>query len=100
MKHTKKQRRAMADALEAALPYLWDGVSDGVSEEYICDAVWLTRRSGAPDVQREITRRLDDAVTVRSWLNCHGHIQTSHRPQEVQAYRRRWMLALIEEFRS
>jgi hypothetical protein len=98
MKHTKKERLAMADALEAALPYLWDGVSDGESEEYICDAVGQTMHSSVIDVRREIMRRLDDSITVHGWLIHRGI--SDFDTAEVQAYRRRWMLALIEEFRS
>ena len=100
MKHTKKQRLAMADALEAALPYLWDGVGNlGGSEHCICDALAETGSPAYRDAQDEIMRRLDSSITVRGWLRERGHTEWGSY-HAIQAYRRRWMLSMIEEFRS
>jgi hypothetical protein len=99
MKHTKKQRLAMADALEAALPYLWDGVSSNGAEACICNALTETGRPAYREAQDEIMRRLGCSITVRGWLKKRGYTEWRDSPA-VQAYRRRWMLALIEEFRS
>jgi hypothetical protein len=96
----------MADALEAALPYLWDGEAGGDLRRgciYICNALdrVADKSNGAEMAQREISRRLR-CSTVSTWLKFHGHASPDSLRSDptIQAYRRRWMLALIEEFRK
>jgi hypothetical protein len=108
MKHTKKERLAMADALEAGLPFLWDGLPGRLrsQETWICSALAAASArvgngKGGADARAEIRRRLAGAVTVLEWLNVRGFAQGAQFSHPaIQAYRRRWMLALIEEFRS
>jgi hypothetical protein len=101
-RYTRKEKLAMADALEKALPYLWDGFLDGGNKHaQICaclerdDSVSFEIMSRTQDL---IMDRLAPYTTAREWIICYlGYFPKDH---EIQAYRRRWMLALIKELRS
>lgn len=110
MKHTAKQRKAIAAAFRAAKPYLLTGSEHirvpGVSS-YICFALDEACRGGHIDHKTlmktigVVEQRLAPRDCVRSWLalevNTPKHLLTN---QNVQQYRHRWLHALIKEFES
>lgn len=104
MEYTKQQKRAMVQALEKAKKYLAVSADDdGRKSSYICCA--LPQNKGGDLVRKVINERLEQQPTVRSWLDIHGYLRSDYyrlseraKYAQHQAYRHRWIDALIEEF--
>lgn len=100
---------AYVSALKAAKDYL-HGPAGMRMTKYICIAldVVVDRRKALPRtvcaLQNEIHRRLDNEITVEDWLfenagvNLYWSEHSMTGRREVQAYRHRWLDALIEEY--
>lgn len=109
-KFTKKQRKEIASVFRAAKKYLWDGKSCGTKPgtwDYICFAIDDTlKKSSKPyeavaNATYVIQARLTPRGCVESWLANEANVDNSLlRPANVQAYRHRWLNALIKEFSS
>ena len=103
----KANRKKIHEALVAAKPYLWDGKQSHCETEhlYICFAIdhaedhaGLPWRCGVL-AEEEIARRLQPEIAVHSWLRYKAKIPKELLTEKnVQAYRHRWLDALIEEF--
>lgn len=107
-KFTKEQRKEIAAVFRAAKKYLWDGKAYGPnpgSWVYICFAIDETlRKSGkssqaAANATSVIQARLGSRSCIESWLAHVAKVGVSLlHPANVQAYRHRWLKALIKEF--
>jgi len=107
-KFTKEQRKEIAAVFRAAKKYLWNGRAYGPNPGnwvYICFAIDDTRRQGGKSGQAadNATSVIQDRLTPRgcvdSWLAHEAKVDVSLlHPANVQAYRHRWLNALIEEF--
>lgn len=99
---TAKERKRIELCLRNSIKNLWDGNGDlEDKEEYICFA--LDGSNADIILTREmIMSRLDHSYdTVEDWLERRGYLKMIHgrdREIQVQAYRRRWMESLLEEF--
>jgi L-amino acid N-acyltransferase YncA len=114
-----KKVNTTSGALRAAKRYLWDGTGgwdrylhDLVNRVYICDAIRkayyeeeITRKA-MRTATKLIMTRLGPCVSVGQWLDQNvgyrvrfgkGH-NAYHK--QVQAYRHRWLDALIIEYSS
>lgn len=108
--YTKTQRKEIYKQLVAAkthlvkeFPYTWEGNSD--KSEYICFAVDIAMghspgRGGTYSAKEVIMDRLGGYATVNGWLckNISGFEYATM--DDIQAYRHRWLDALIEEFKD
>ena len=114
-----KKINTTSGALRAAKQYLWDGTGgwdkylhDLYSRVYICDA--LRKAYDEEEITRKAMRtaialvmsRLAPEVSVGAWLHFNvgyrvkfGHGHNAYHKQ-VQAYRHRWLDALIIEYSS
>ena len=100
---TKAERQGIADALRAALPFLWDGKSKDSKSLYICHALMNSRHPFEKSAVRVIMNRIE--ATGHCTNNLYGWLVHAagidHKTitfQRLQAYRRAWMLELIKEF--
>ena len=114
-----KKVNTTSGALRCAKAYLWDGTGgwdkylhDLVNRVYICDAIRkaydegeITHKASIAAV-RLIMKRLSPNISVGQWLDENvgyrvrfgqGH---SAYHKQVQAYRHRWLDALIKEFET
>ena len=107
--YTDYERRHIANAFKNAKEFLWDGLGlyrPGASERYICTA--LTRAQtvspirlfGCVNARNIIAERMDNrAATLESWLSSYANVPEEQLTDEnMQAYRHRWLDALIAEF--
>lgn len=102
MTFTTEERKRIALCLRNSIKNLWDGNGDlKEKEKYICFAL----KGPNADIhltQEVIKSRLDYSCdTVDGWLERRGYLKMIHgreRDRQVQAYRHRWLDALIEEF--
>lgn len=95
------ERQKIAYALRESLPYLWNGRREAIygKSEFICFALNRTAWSGAQRVreaQKMIHSRIAPHATVECWLEAQGVKRIGQR--KLQAYRKAWMIKLIEEF--
>lgn len=101
-KYTLAERKLIADTLRKAKKYLWDGVSPPYGKNaYICYAVSDTAGNDYKLYQLVtglILNRLGNHAFVTGWLSAQGIPQEQLTKPNVQAYRKRWMNALIREF--
>jgi len=104
-----KHNVAIAAALRASKKFLArnaDEIHDCWSSnryEYICHAlerVSLDRGFAVWEACRLIHRRLYPESTVDEWLSNHGVLIEDLNEDDVQAYRHRWVDALIKELES
>lgn len=97
-KYTKKQRKQIAAALRQAKKKLpWS--KEPNARYNICYA--LSNSHGANLARGIIEDRLGDLSYVTSWLWHAGYLPAAYEDwdwTEIQAYRHRWVDALIEEF--
>ncbi len=103
-------RKQIAAAFKAAKKNLSHGGPEGYGSSYICWAIEDGNRNGdyrvteaAYAAKAVIERRLGGCVVVTEWLqeNVPGFRQAynaGNGRQLVQAYRHRWVDALIKEF--
>lgn len=111
--YTANQRAAIARALKAAKPLLWDGTGDAPDSwsnsnqvrSYICDAILSAGRIHAITGEeawaaRElIHERIDRCFSLADWLKTRAGIKASDiTPPRLQAYRHAWLDQLIAEF--
>ena len=112
-----KKVNTTSGALRAAKQYLWDGtggwaryIHDPVLRVYICDSIrkahydeHITQKA-MRTATALITKRLGQHVSVGQWLeaNVGYRIKNGHNAyhKQVQAYRHRWLDALIKELES
>lgn len=107
-KFTKEQRKEIAAVFRAAKKYLWDGhgVYLASSSVYICCAISDVYYLGGTSIQAAaanatsvIQASLGYHSCVESWLAKVAKVDVSLlNPANVQAYRHRWLDALIKEF--
>lgn len=102
---TPYERQGIADALRAALPYLWDGVSKDNKCLFICHALQQTNHPCAKAAVRVIMSRIqatcDSTDNLFGWLiTVAGIASKTITFPKLQAHRRAWMLELIKEFES
>jgi hypothetical protein len=99
--------RKTSEAFRVAKNYLNKGNQD--KTDYICAAIGdaeddkLVTIKAANHARWVIGSRLRDNATVTSWLKEQGFIpryQNSYNNKQVQAYRHRWLDALIKEFEA
>jgi hypothetical protein len=109
MNYTAEERKRIAACLRRGLDHLWDGENpDDLrddKEEFICFSLGASLGGTNADIiltREMIMSRLDnDCDTVEDWLKRRGYLDNLHgqeRDKNVQAFRRRWMKALISEF--
>ena len=114
-----KKVNTTSGALRCAKGYLWDGkggwdkyTSDLCTQVYICDSIKrayraeeITQKASIAAVKL-VTSRLAPEVSVGSWLhkNVGYQIKYGNRHnayhRQVQAYRHRWLDALIKEYEA
>jgi len=92
--------------------YLWDGISDRYCQSRgLCWSIQLSVDAGhsstvtrikAAKIKRRIERSLSQYAFVSHWLIANDYAQTVHvnNPKIMQAYRHRWLDALITEYKS
>jgi len=94
------ERQKIAYALRESLPYLWNGRHGAIygKSEFICFALNRSAWSGdrVREAQKMIHSRIAPHATVECWLEAQGVKRISQR--KLQAYRKAWMIKLIEEF--
>lgn len=97
-----------SEVFRAAKKYLNKGNQDEKTD-YICSAIGyaelddLVTARAADRARRVIGVRLDDNVSVTSWLKDRGFVPMNKSPYnnvQVQKYRHRWLNALIREFEA
>ena len=95
-----------SEMLRKAKDFLWDGVSPraGVlnTNVGICYAlICAVGRDESPRVHQEIGRRLAPYGYVDNWLHHIAGVPWEQlTPENVQAYRHRWLEHLIKEYES
>lgn len=101
MKQTERQK--IAYAIRNGLPQLRSGWgSEFGKSDYICFAIGRGRYDGMPNdagviaAQKMIHKRIAPHTVVEDWLAAQGVKRIGIR--RLQAYRKAWMLQLIEEF--
>ena len=114
-----KKVNTTSGALRAAKRYLWDGTGgwdrylhDLVNRVYICDAISkayyeeeITRKA-MRTATALVTKRISPSGSVGQWLQANVGYRVKfgkgHNAyyKQVQAYRHRWLDALIEEFNA
>lgn len=103
---TSSERRGIADALRAALPYLWDGQwpSRHGKKQFICHALDASCHPDASQTKAVIETRVmtrNGFTTMEAWLNEEAGVDQDYlTATAVQAHRHAWMLELIKEFES
>jgi hypothetical protein len=96
-------------AFAKALDHLWNGKSGGIRQtEYICHAIDRTTfniaapatERGADAARKIVSTRLGRGrATVGEWLEDVAKVPYSQLTYEnVQAYRKRWLESLAQEF--
>lgn len=95
--YTPEERKQIASALRGAKKRLRSGAETNKTP-FICWALPCSK--AGYNTRREIMRRLGGAATVKGWLQNNYHIYSGQyiSREEIQAYRHRWVDALIEEF--
>ena len=107
--YTDYERRHIASAFKNAKEFLWDGLGTCqplASERYICAAltraqtVSQIRLFGCVNARNIIAERMNSrARTLELWLSIRANVPTEQLSDEnMQAYRHRWLDALIAEF--
>ena len=98
MKYTKQQRRDLHKAFKAAEPFLDRPM-------FLCWALEIAYTAG--NIGREqvnlaknlIEHRIRPHITVCGWLRTSAGVPNKElTPTTIQAYRKRWLASLIEEF--
>lgn len=96
-----------SEILRKAKKYLWNGTSKTVSREALCLALWDAACLSTPadrarigKVMNRISRALHKQSYVHGWLVAKGHATYAqiNNPKLIQAYRHRWLNALIAEY--
>lgn len=93
----KRDRRGIAAAFRAAKALLWNGRGQFKYPSMICAALWMTDSANANEAAHVIRMRLGNHLSVEDWL-CANGIANRIDDREAQAYRHRWLDALIAEF--
>lgn len=107
--YTDYERRHIANAFRIAKELLWDGLGPcrpWASERYICTALAVAqtvspiRLFGCVNAKNIIAERMGSSVvTLESWLSSYANVPEEQLTDEnMQAYRNRWLDALIAEF--
>ena len=88
--------------------FLWDGVEHDYNKyRRICSAIGATLELGvltlkeAEELAWQITEALLPYTSVDGWLESNGYLENlpcESRNQQVQAYRRRWLKHLCEQY--
>jgi len=92
-------RQSIAAAIKAGLPYLWNGRGDFYStakQDFVCFAVRHGSHPASDAARSMIAERIHPYSTVDDWLEEQGVKNITDR--KLQAYRKAWMLSMIEEF--
>ena len=107
-----------SEVFKQAKPYLWDGnkqTAYGRNTSYICHAIdlasyaddWRNARWKAPYKRAKIIihQRIAPHYDLENWIR--ANVKGSHKvlnkaggAKQLQAYRHRWLDALIKEFES
>lgn len=107
MKLTKEERLAVGEAFKAAKKYLYSGKGDmgPKHRNHICYSLVLAQNynmnlaDAAFTAMDIVSSRLGKSSTVTSWLNKQKEVNPDDMTtKNIQAYRHRWLDALIEEF--
>ncbi len=69
-----------------------------IVDTYICWALGCTYKRGVGLARYVILDRLGDYTSVGEWLSDKGFVTDDTPLAEIQAYRLRWVNALIDEF--
>lgn len=110
-KYTKEERKQILKALKVALQLLWNGKSAYAfnKEDGICDAIYLARLDGQinRDEHMLAVNMIADRIGspgwyVTDWLRLKRGIaeELLQNKVQVQRYRKRWLKAMIKEFRK
>ena len=109
MKHTKTQRKKIAEAFKLALAYLPDNITPCHASPFVCDAICSTSDYDSAELARDvISNRIDDAFSVESWLKSQSDAIADavrydvlcNNGYKLQAYRKAWLQSLITEFEA
>lgn len=103
MSYSLQERKAIAAALRAAKPLLWDGGSakagPGRKSAFICNALEFSGHPASAQAQAMILSRLGGKDSINTWLwQCAGVPLEQLTPERVQPYRHQWLDRLIAEF--
>lgn len=104
---TRTERKQIAAAFRACLPYLWNGSEPFTvwKEEFICYALEATDERYSEQARRIVSDRIGGGpyCTLNDWLilkiGKERYIKEV-TPKRMQAYRRAWVRKLIKEFES
>ena len=98
MKYTKQQRRDLHKAFKAAESYLEE-------QSFLCWAVVAAYEAGKITESQQnlaknlIEHRIHPHHTVGNWLHSSVGVPNEElTPTAMEAYRKRWLASLIEEF--
>lgn len=102
---TRTERKQIAAALRACLPYLWDGKGKCPNHKarFICTALEGSRHEHSRAAQDVATYRLRGRYTLNDWLKeqlGYKRYRAEVTDRRMQAHRRAWVFRLIEEFES
>ena len=95
----QRERQQIAAAIKAGIPHLWDGRGnfyDTEKEDFVCFAIRDGWHDGAEAARSMIAKRIHPYGGVDDWLEAKGVKNITNR--ELQAYRKQWMQAMVEEF--
>ena len=70
---------------------------DVCSADFDWHAIYTTRKSGFKTAIKAITDRMGSDVPLEFWLAGRG---IDYEPKQIEAYRHRWLDALIAEFEA
>jgi hypothetical protein len=92
-KEAKKVLASNGEQTRAMKPdgtYVW--------EEYICHALYRSLQPGRIDAQEVILERISPWSSLQTWVSM--NVVEDPSSDDMQAYRHRWLDALITEFEN
>ena len=96
--------KEIAEVFREALKILWDGgdKTSYFSYRYICNAINYTSCPHDLKVAARllIQEKLEGSSTLEHWLSLNGVPRVKQELVRVQAHRRQWLIALIEELEN
>ncbi len=95
----KRERRRIASAFRACVPYLAKSGCKGAINEFICEALMLSRHPAAAIAKDIVDDRIWGEISVRGWLRRKKLITgKEYWSIDIQPYRHLWVQSLIKEF--
>lgn len=98
-KYTKEERLKLANVFRVARNKLWNGRSASIpanKDNWICNAIMLTFEPFCNEARSVIQERLSGHTFVSGFLHSKGIVD--YNIEQLQEYRRLWLIELEREF--